>query len=172
MDQLAIAKYLAQGLSQVQVASIMGCTPSYISQLVEQENVKELILFEQKRIEIEKEDAVQEYKYTSLEKKAQDYLEDQMPFAEYKDVLKLLEILNRRKEKPAPQIINNTQINVTKLSIPAAAMPEFTVNAQNEVIGIGEKSLAPMSSAGVKEMFSNMRKKEEIADVQAILNLK
>ena len=58
-------------------------------------------------------------------------------------------------------MINNTQINVTRLSVPAAAMPEFVVNAQNEIIGIGEKSLAPMSSAGVREMFTSIKEKAQ-----------
>ena len=182
MDQMAIAKYLAQGLTQEQVAAIVGCTPSYISQLVAQDDIKELVEVEQKRIQAEKENTQEEQEYSGLEKKARVYLSDNMPFAEYKDVLKLLEILNRRKEKPVPQMINNTQINVTRLSVPAAAMPEFVVNAQNEIIGIGEKSLAPMSSAGVREMFTNIKEKaqkelankgkeKEIDDITAIVDL-
>lgn len=161
MNQLAIIKYLAQGLQQEQVASIVGCTPGYISQLVKQTEVIEQIeYYKLQYTQDEKDKQEEEDQYTRLAKKARLHLEDQMPYAEYKDVLKLLEILEKRKEVKVPVNQTNIQQNVTILQVPAAAVPEFTVNSNNEVIGLGDQSLAPMSAAGVRSVFNDYKEKE------------
>lgn len=162
MNQLAIIKYLAQGLMQEQVASIVGCTPGYISQLVKQQEVIEQIeYYKLQYTQSEKDKQEEEDQYTRLAKKARLHLEDNMPYAEYKDVLKLLEILEKRKEVKIPTQQTNIQQNVTILQVPAAAVPEFTVNSNNEVIGLGDQSLAPMSAQGVRQVFNDYKAKEE-----------
>lgn len=163
MDQLAIIKYLAQGLPQEQVASIVGCTPGYISQLVSKADIQEQIEHHKKQYLVEKGQQEEDKEYNNLEKEVRKHLLEQMPYADYKDLIKLAEVLNRRKEKPAPAAQNNTQVNVTVLNVPAAAIPEFAVNSNNEVIGVGETSLAPMSAKGVKELFAEHKEKQEIA---------
>lgn len=162
MNQLAIIKYLAQGLQQEQVASIVGCTPGYISRLVQQQDIIEQIeYYKLQYTQDEKDKQEEEDQYTRLAKKARLHLEEHMPYAEYKDVLKLLEILERRKEVKVPQQQTNIQQNVTILQVPAAAVPEFTVNSNNEVIGLGDQSLAPMSAQGVRQVFNDYKAKEE-----------
>lgn len=162
MNQLSIVKYLAQGLQQEQVASIVGCTPGYISQLVGQKEIIEQIeYYKLQYSQDEKDKQEEEDQYTRLAKKARLHLEDNMPYAEYRDVLKLLEILERRKEVKVPQQQTNIQQNVTILQVPAAAVPEFTINSNNEVIGLGDQSLAPMSAQGVRSVFNDYKAKIE-----------
>ena len=161
MDQLAIIKYLAQGLPQEQVASIVGCTPGYISQLVSKADIQEQIEHHKKQYLVEKGQQEEDKEYNNLEKQVRKHLLEQMPYADYKDLIKLVEVLNRRKEKPAAPQVNAMQVNVTVLNVPAAAVPEFAVNSNNEVIGVGETSLAPMSAKGVKDLFAEHKAKQE-----------
>lgn len=162
MNQLAIVKYLAQGLQQEQVASIVGCTPGYISQLLKQQDIVEQIDFYKKQYDQnEQHQQEEENGWNALRTKVRIHLEEHLPYAEYKDVIRLQEILDRRNEKKAPLQQVNIQQNVTILQVPAAAVPEFTVNSNNEVIGLGGQSLAPMSAQGVKGLFSEFKEKEK-----------
>ena len=70
MNQLAIIKYLAQGLQQEQVASIVGCTPGYISQLIKQTEIIEQIEYYKLQYTQDEKDAKEEEdQYTRLAKK-------------------------------------------------------------------------------------------------------
>lgn len=160
--QEAIVKLLAQGLSQAQVASVVGCSEGYISQVVSKEGIAELIEEQRGKVVVEAETKTREKRYLSLEDRILEKLENDTPFAEYKEVTKLLEILHRRKD-PLPKLVqSNTQINNTVvLQIPQAAVPEIQLNENREVIGINNSSLAPLGAQGVKSLFLKMKLEQQ-----------
>jgi transcriptional regulator with XRE-family HTH domain len=172
--QEAIISYLAQGLTQSQVADIVGCSPSYISQLMAQDNVKERIQ-ELKEEKAEEEEKVKvsklEKKYLTLEERLIQRVENDMPFAEYKELLMLMQILHRRKGPLIPQqsVTNNT-LNVT-LQVPQAAVPELVLNDRKEVIGLGDSSLAPMGAQGVKALFLKLKRDQIERDASDVTEL-
>lgn len=162
MDRMLIAKYIAQGLKPVQVAAIGGVSESYISQVVNDEGVKEEIEELKDKFKHTEQEKSLEKGYQSLEVKLLAKIEEEMPFGEYKDLLKLMEILHRRKAPLATSgaVTNNVTNNIVHLQIPQAAAPEIQLNAQREVVGIANESLAPMSATGVRSLFANLKKEK------------
>ena len=167
--QEAIISYLAQGLTQSQVADIVGCSASYISQLTSRTEIAERIeelKSQQKETEEEKK---LEKKYKTLEERLIEKVENEMAFAEYRELLLLMQILHRRKGPLVPQnVTNTTNVRNVILQVPQAAVPELVLNDRKEVIGLGDTSLAPMGAKSVKELFIKLKKAKEIEDAQEI----
>lgn len=170
-----IAAYMAQGYKAVQVASIVGCDASTISKLENDTNDVEYIELKKKeveRLEKQKEAEDQEKAYTRLENVLMSHMEEQLPFAEFRDVTAAMKMLIDRKAKPNPHIlINNTTQNnhVAFLNLPTSVIPhEVVLNSQKEIVGIGKKSLAPMPNVAVRSLFDalkNDKKNKEIEEL-------
>lgn len=165
-----IVRYLVQGVDQKEIASIVGCSEGYVSQVKERKDYDLLVEEAKRSIKITEQQAVRVIKYEDLEDKILAKLTDDLPFAEYSEVMKLMEILHRRKAPAGGganiTINNNTQNNDNRiqsvvLQLPQAAVPEIRLNTQNEVIGIGSDSLAPMSATNVKGLFAQLTMKKE-----------
>lgn len=155
-----IVRYLVQGVSETDIAGIVGCSIGYVSQVKARPDFAELAEEQAAAVQASEQEKLQAKKYTSLEDKILTTLEEQLPFAEFNEVTRLLEILHKRKGigKPAV-VVNNNNDNRTQtvvLSVPQAAVPEIQLNANREVIGIDGQSLAPMGSMGVKALFVKM----------------
>jgi hypothetical protein len=155
-----ILYYMAQGLTASQTASIVGCTASYINQLGKEELF--LSQLTQARSETQAkdvdEDKVLTNKYMALEHKILGAIETAMPMAELPALVRALEVVGSRQEKralrlatPIGQVPNGTVI--VNITLPSHAVPEYQVNSQREVIAIDNKTVAPMSSDGVANLF-------------------
>jgi len=160
-----IASLLAQGFKPVQVASIIGCTPALISQLIKDPEFKEAyehhvhtIL---ESVDIEEEERLNN-KYLAAEHRLLDSISDNVPMMEDGDKIKALSVIAARQEKKAERILRlrvpqqPQQVTIVQLALPAHAVPEYQVNSQNEILAIGHKALAPMSSNGVQNLFRQM----------------
>lgn len=178
---MRVARFLAQGLKPTQVASIVGCTPARISQIVKEPGFEEVLAAEQERYGLTDEEVAQEQqlnnKYLALEHKLIDSIESQAALMEPRDQIKALDIVAARQEKRAHRLAmlkmpaqnSHIQQNIINIAIPSHALPEYAVNAQSEIIAIDNKPMAPLGAAGVKEMFTAMRKnKLEAIDPQAL----
>ena len=155
-----ILHYMAQGVPASQVASIVGCQPSYISQLGKDE--KFLAQLAEARAEqqgkVVDEDKVLSNKYLAMEHKLLDQMSNSLAFAELPAVTRALEVIANRQENRAKRLAQPTvergaavMINIT---LPSHAVPEYQVNSQREVISIGNRAVAPMSSTGVANLFA------------------
>jgi len=164
MDEKRIANFIASGLSDTQIAGIVGCTPAYLCQLKKEDSFSTLVVAA--IAELPKECAEEErlgLKYLAVEHKVLRHLEDRLAFAEFRDAVAALRVLGDRQEKrearrhPAMASPGHITNNYVQLSIPSHALPELTFNAQMEVVAIGDKGLAPLSSVGVKDLFSSLK---------------
>lgn len=154
-----IAEYLAQGLSQADVARILGCQPSTISEMVKTEGFQEMLA--------EKAKAHQETrltkKYSDLEEKTLNALREDVPMADVGDKVRILESLSRIKNANRPVAANvyqNPTIGLT-LVMPVQNVPKVITDSSNAVIAIGDRSLAPMPIAQVKQLFKSMETEDE-----------
>lgn len=167
-----IKNLLAGGMKQVDVASVVGCTPAYVAQLLKDEEFKQevqelAIANAQQATEEEHIDR----RYVNLEHKVLTAIESEIGNAEFPHLLRALETVTkrqseRRREKmPAAQNPSNVQIHVTNIALPLHALqaptPVVQVNQQNEIIAIDNKPLAPMSADGVKNIFAQMKERKE-----------
>ncbi len=150
-----ILSLLGSGISLTLVASAVGCEPSYISQLLANEEFALAVATERCK-DIEQALEV-DNRYDRLEDKLLERLENLLPMMlRPREVLHALQIVNSAKRRSqemqqgAPQQITN---NIVYLQLPTKAVNTFELSAQNEVISIEGKALVPMStSALMKEL--------------------
>lgn len=166
MNKERAASYLGQGVPPGQVASIMGCTPAYISQLMKDEEFVKLVKKHEGVVDgtEEGEGKSIQAKYTGLEHQLIKAMGDALPNAELPAITRALEVVANRQEKAAMRKNpagmgtdsgRGVSVHVT-LTLPTHAIPAqpvIQVNEKNEVVAIDDRSMAPMSSNGVEAMF-------------------
>ena len=173
-----IAGLLVQGMKPAMVATIVGCDPSYISQLLKDESFlyhlqelnKELV--EGEVIEdASAEDRKQETlfladKMLAAEHHALDKILKEMPYLSGRDAIVALDVIGKRKDATLAQafgpkgnlpaatpVPGHTTVQVT-LTVPNICIPELTLSSNNEIISIGERSVAAMPTATLKQMLA------------------
>lgn len=150
-----IIAYLAQGFPPQQVVSLVGCSAAYVSQI--QAESATLIEEAKKKYVHQKEEEHIEEGYTRLEKKVQNAMEANLPFAEFADLTRAMGLLIQRRQRPVPAgIVHDNRTQFVVLSVPHAAVPEFTLNEKKEVIAVGNKALAPLSAPAVRALFERL----------------
>lgn len=180
MNKERIAYYLAQNLLPSAVASIVGVTPSYISQLLKEVDFKLLIEQERaKSVEESTEDTLLDSKYLGIEHKLLQTIEGQMGMASLSDLTRTLDVICRRQDQrakqkapiaPTPVGTVNQQF-ITNLILPGHAIPQqrqvaIEMNSEAEVIAIEGQPLAPMASASVQTLFQQMKEKRDADRIQ------
>lgn len=155
-----ILAYLGQGVKPADVASIVGCSPSYVSQLLSNEEFKtQVVSLRTDATKETSEDKVLTNRYLAMEHKLLGAMESQLAFAELPAITRALEVVANRQEKrlsrlQAPALVQpvNAQV-VVQLTLPSHAIPEYSINQAKEVVAIDNKAIAPLSAEGVKNLF-------------------
>lgn len=167
-----ILNYLANGLKPAEVATIVGCTPAYISQLLATDDFKTEL---QARLSDQPEDAGEvrlDVRYEGLEHKLLTAMETSLVDAELPAITRALEVISKRQMQ-SKQIKNPglgvTQVTMVSLTLPAHAVhskaPTVQLNSQQEVISIEGMSLAPMASSSVKDLFSTLASRKNVKEI-------
>lgn len=181
MNKERAAAYLASGCSQGQVASIMGCSPGYIAQLMKDEEFQKLIISKRDMNDGSEEKEVEsiQQKYTGLEHQLIKAMGDALGNAELPAITRALEVVATRQEKAAVRRlpaghpangqrgIGNTV--VVQLMLPGHAIPQQPIveyNQKNEVVAIDGKSMSPMSSGAVEKMFKERKAEVLVAEAR------
>lgn len=159
LDHTRIATYLAQGFKPERICVMVGCAPSTLSELIKTPSFQEL--YEPLRLQYS--DTRRDSKYDNLETKVLDQLEQEIHVSEVPQLVRILDAINNYRKSKLPTIsaglTNQGIINITQkvqLSLPDHAKSNLVLNEQGEVIAFGERSLVPMSSTKVVEMFKEM----------------
>lgn len=173
-----IAGLLVQGMKPAMVASIVGCDPSYISQLLKDEaflyhlqSLNTELEAGEAPLEADVEDRKQEAlfladKMLAAEHHALDKILKEMPYLSGRDAIVALDVIGKRKDATlaqafgpkgilpsAPTVAGHTTVQVT-LTVPNICIPELTLSSNNEIISIGERSVAAMPTATLKQMLA------------------
>ena len=160
-----IMDYLAAGIKPVQICSIVGCTPAYISQLLADEDFK---LALNDKLTNQSEDASEQaldMKYEAVEHRILNAVQDALANAELPALTAALRVVGDRQEKMRQRknpilMPVHQNVNVISLTLPAQyalKAPTIKMNELQEVIAVGDNILAPMSADGVRAMFSRMK---------------
>lgn len=168
MNRERIATLIARGLPAGQVASIVGLTPSRVSQLQKEEDFLNLV--ESKRAEGIKEAEEEQLlsdKYTAAEHQLLNQVLQLAPMSEMRDVIGALKVVAERQDR-----VKNRQagllppgqqphqiLNVVSVTLPshALAAPLVTLNSSKEVVAIDNKPLAPLPAEAVVSLFNTMK---------------
>lgn len=137
---------LGAGLGPVEVATTLGCDPSYVSQQLMDEDFRALVLA--KRVENLQAETERDKKINSIEDELIEKLKDAVPYMVKTDqVLHAFRVLNsarRRGANAASSAINITN-NVVQLQLPPAARRMFTTSHTGEVVEVDSRSTSTKS---------------------------
>lgn len=165
------AVLLASGLHPSQVATIIGCSPGRISQLLKEPSFQ--LLLSSKEAELStKEQDIEEIalsnKYNATEHLLLSQIMQVAPGAELRDLTNALRVVAERQERMKARTLGTkapatSQVNmVVSVSLPSHALPKPVVerNSQNEVLAVGDQTLAPLPAKAVTALFEKMKKEE------------
>jgi len=140
MNLARVASLLASGLKPSQVATIVGCSPARISQLLQDESFQ--LLLKERQVEFEKEDIEEKSlsaKYTAAEHALITQVMEMAPASELRDVTAALRVVGERQEKmkarTQPVVSPQAQQVFVSISLPshALAIPSVQRTLQNEI---------------------------------------
>ena len=162
-----IATLLSSGLSNMQVASIVGLTPARISQLKAEDAEFQLLLAEYEAL-AEKDDAEEVAigaKYLTLEHSLVDRITSLAETSDMREaVLGLKAVQDRKAAKVlhnAPVTGNGNTINNITLHLPQHILSQHTpvidITPNREIVSIDNKNLTPLNSNAVTKLFKGMK---------------
>lgn len=140
---------LGSGIQPESVAAALGVTPSYISQLLSDDEFSQ-------QVTTLRYNALQKHNdrdnsYDSIEDKLLEKLDKSIPMM-YKpaEILSAIKVVNaaKRRGQSAPQQITNQQ-NIVNLVLPTAITQNFVTNINNQVIKAGDQELLTIPSSAL-----------------------
>lgn len=161
LDQ--IKQLLGQGLANEVVAGAVGCTPSYISQLLADEEFAGEVT--KLKVENLARQNRTDDKLARIEEKLIDNLEqavDTKAIYKPQDVLRAFQVINASKRRGAANQHNNgsPQGGVVSLTIPVTVVQQFVTNSNKEVVAVAEQSLVTIAPEKLLGMLKEQNPNE------------
>lgn len=159
-----IRTMLGDGIEPIAISRALGCEPSYISQLMEDEDFK--ISVQQQRV-INLTDATsRDKKLSKLEDMAIEKLEHTLPFiSRPMEAARILAIVNNTKRRGAE--LNGAQAQGSAptviLNLPEAARVSFTFNSSSQIVDVEGRSMAPLPNTKLLEMAAQRKRDSAVA---------
>lgn len=171
-----VKELLGNGLSADTVASAVGCSPSYITQLLSDEDFAADVTA--LRVTHLSANTARDKKIDGIEDKILNALSERMDSgAVYKvgDLLNAFRIVNSAKRRGVAAdttvMTNNTTIIPLYLPTKAASIYTTTITPQGEVVQVGEQNLTTMSAASLLKTLaaSTPERAKRYTDVERFL---
>lgn len=149
-----IISLLGQGYAQATVASALGITASYVSQVAEEDDVREQV--SQLRVGKLQERVEDDVKLEALERKSLQMIADKMPFVKSPmEAARIFQTLNSAKRKTANSVQENdaNSVETVTITLPkSAASIHIQLNQNNQVIEVEGRSMAPLPSRALHNL--------------------
>lgn len=136
---------LGAGVSQEAVAAALGCTASYISQLMaDGEFAKAVATLRFQQLQLH---TARDGKYDTLEDKLLERMENVLPLMlKPNDILRGIQVVNAAKRRgSAAQELPVGQHAQVVLQMPVKLVQQFITNVQNQVIAVAGQELVTAS---------------------------
>ncbi|MGE4259169.1 MAG: hypothetical protein AB7F19_07495 [Candidatus Babeliales bacterium] len=173
-----IKSYLGSGLKPAQICSIIGCTPSYVSQLLKDEEFKAEVEALRDAGAVPEDERLDK-KYVSVEHRLVERIHEEAEHADIGQLARALDSvvkaqdMKHTRKNPVAAAGAMVNVNLVSLTLPAhaipTAQPSVVLNEKHEVVAIDNKPMAPMSSDGVKNLFATLAAKKKEHDVLAAI---
>lgn len=139
-----IIEMLGNGIPATAVAAALGCTDSYISQLLTEDGVVEQV--QALRAVKFQEYAEQDARLETAEQKALNKIESLIPYiTKPSEAARVYGILNAAKRKTGVHATQNSQVGtVVQLNLPQAAVVSFTLTSDKQVVEVEGRSMVTM----------------------------
>jgi hypothetical protein len=157
-----IRSLLGLGLDNGVVASAVGVSDSYVTQLMSDDDFRNEV--QELRLKNLTELTERDHKWDSLEdaflKKLDDMVGTGLFFTRPLEVLRALQVLNAGKRRATPTERNGTaQANVVPLILPVVMAPHLTINENGQVVSVDGRTIATMPARVVNEKLGELRGK-------------
>lgn len=151
---------LADGLSPVQVATTLGISESYISQLMGDEDFAAEL--ESKRTEVAAADIAYDNQIDRVEGTFLDRIESKAPLANLQQSLQAFAVLNKAKRRKDTAISRGTPQagTVVNLQLNVNLIPQYLMNGKNEIVEVEGKSMVSATPKKLDEIL-RLRNGEE-----------
>lgn len=148
-----ILSMLADGLSPVQVATTLGVTESYISQLMGDEDFAAEL--ESKRTEVAAADIAYDNQIDRVEGTFLDRIESKAPLANLQQSLQAFAVLNKAKRRKDTAISRGTPQagTVVNLQLNINLIPQYLMNGKNEIVEVEGKSMVSATPKKLDEIL-------------------
>lgn len=156
--QEKIIELLGSGLSPTTVAAAVGCTPSYITQLLSQEEIAKQVA--ELRIAATVQYVEHDKKVDSLEENALKKMHQLLPMVTRPmEALRIFQIANaaKRKTEGADAAAHRPVAQVVNINIPAAAAVAFKLSPDRQVVEIEGRSATSMSAQELNRQLAARR---------------
>ena len=169
-----IASLLVRGMEPAMIARIVGCDPSYISQLLKDEAFQWHLQELSKEMEEEAVEGTKEHRqeealfYTdrlaASEHEILDKILKELPYMAAREALVALDVVGKRRDAITTAIDRDKAkatftmdgqgtVQTVEITIPTICIPELTFSGNREIIAIGNKSVNPMPTGQLKKML-------------------
>lgn len=153
-----ILSFLGAGIPAEKVASVVGCEPSYISQLLADEDFFAAVSAQ--KFEALAETTARDTRLNNLEDKiisrAEQLVESPMAFTKPMECIRALTMVNALKRRGAGEAMSglNQHTPVVQLVLPNIVTQKFTasqymLDINNQIIQAGEQTLVTISSGSM-----------------------
>lgn len=153
-----ILELLGTGLQENVVASAVGCTPGYISQLLAQPEFRSAVL--ERRVLALQQHTARDSRYDTLEDKLLDRLEQVVPFTtRIGEITRALQVVNTAKRRGAPHT-EQAELEAVKsvvLNMPVQVIQHFQLNENKEVISVEGRPMVSATLAQAAQLAGSLR---------------
>lgn len=163
-----IASMLVSGIRPASIAQVVGVSPSYISNLLANEDFKLHLHELSEELSEESTTEVEEAKiYTdslaAAEHTILKHLIDRLPYMADNHAIAALSTVGARRDSmhrvQTPtlgyQAAAGATIRMVEITIPAAAAPDLVIGKNNEVVSIGSRAVTPMPTASLQALMDS-----------------
>lgn len=167
-----IKKLLGHGLSNEQVASAVGVSPSYISQLISDEefaNSVSVLRTAALTAATERDKSID-----GLEDRILKQLSDSIDnngFYKPKDLLHAAAVINNMKRRGTAGVnAGAVKAPIVELNMPVTFIQQFVTTPKHEVVEIGGKTLVPMTAGTLLNILADKKGNENGPDYEKVRN--
>lgn len=153
-----IASLLGQGLSPAVVSTAVGCTPSYISQLLSDPDFAKRVT-EIRMIDLTRDKSIDEI-WDDVEERLLKKFQTSIDFyTKPKDILDALTKINaaKRKTKLDAGAANFQTGTVVQITLPAITINQYKINIAGKMTEVEGRTLKPMSSQNLMKTLEERR---------------
>jgi hypothetical protein len=147
---------LSQGVPATDVARIAGVTPSAISQW-QAEASEQINAALAAQSAAKPQDVAFDSKLDAAEDMALSRIEKGLPFANMGQALAAFRILNaarRRRDAQLPTLAQQSLTLNVNLTLPANALPQFTLNKQSEIVEVDGRTLVTTDATQLDKLLA------------------
>lgn len=167
--QERIVSLLGAGLAQEEVAKACGVDASYISQLLSRDEIAQAV--GKLRYEKVKKHTARDDSYDALEDRALEYLGKSLSLIACKpmELLKTVQVLNQAKRRTEGVTGGNDGRGsiVVQLTLPTKIIQKFSVNVNNQVIGVKIQEQGLVVGAEGEVVEGTVERSQELVTIQS-----